>query len=152
MKTKILSVLAIAFSVTFFSFTSKPGGEGFEIYLNNKLVLQQFGKDLNKVKTISIDPTLTHAQLSVKYYHCGQVGKNRVLAVKNATNKVLKEWSFDNSAKNSNAMYCGVKEILDLQKVNSSKLYLYYSSSQLPKERLLVTISKGDNDSRAAIK
>jgi hypothetical protein len=152
MKTKIFSALAIAFCAALFSFSPKPGGEGFEIYLDNKLVLQQFGKDMNQVKAISIDPSHSKAQLSVKYYHCGQAGKNRTLVIKNADNKVLKQWSFENTAKNSGAMCCGVREILDLQKVNSNKLYLYYSSTEMAKERLLVTISRSDKDKRMVIK
>ena len=152
MKTKILLTALVAVCASLFSFTGKWGGEGFEIYLNNKLVLQQFGKDMNQVKTISIDPSFASAQLSVKYYHCGQFGKKRVLAIKNDENKTLKQWTFGDSEKNSDAMRCGVKEILDLQKVSSNKLYLYYSSSELSKERLLATISKGHDDSRAVIK
>lgn len=152
MKTKIFSALAIAFCAALFSFTTKPGGEGFEIYLNNKLVVQQFGKDMNQVKTIAIDPSLSNAKLAVKFYHCGQVGKNRTLVVKNSNNKVLKQWAFQNTSKNDWAMNCGVKEILDLQKLEDKKLYLYYSSSEISKERLLVTISKSDKDKRMAIK
>jgi hypothetical protein len=152
MKTKIFSALAIAFCAALFSFTTKPGGEGFEIYLDNKLVLQQFGKDMSQVKAISIDPSHSKSQLSVKYYHCGQAGKNRTLVVKNGDNKVLKQWSFENTSKNDWAMKCGVKEILDLQKVSSNKLYLYYSSTDMSKERLLVTISRSDKDKRMAVK
>lgn len=152
MKTKIFSALAIAFCAALFSFSPKPGGEGFEIYLNNKLVLQQFGNEMNKVKTISIDPAHSKARLAVKFYHCGQAGKNRTLVVKNSDNKVLKQWAFENTSKNDWAMNCGVKEILDLQKMADKKLYLYYSSSELSKERLLVAISKSDKDNRMVIK
>jgi len=37
------TALLLLASVTFSSFTDRKGGEGFEIYLNNKLVVQQFG-------------------------------------------------------------------------------------------------------------
>ncbi|MEI9912962.1 MAG: hypothetical protein WDO71_26965 [Bacteroidota bacterium] len=37
-------------------------------------------------------------------------------------------------------MACKVKDILTLQKSNPGKLGLYYSSSELPKGRLLATI------------
>ena len=48
-----LSML-LTISVALFSFSSTKnnfGGEGFEVYLNDKLVLQQYGKDMDKKKT-----------------------------------------------------------------------------------------------------
>jgi hypothetical protein len=132
-----LSLLTIG--VVLFSFSPK-GGEGFEIYLNNKLVMQQFGSQMASVKSFPIDQRFSNDQLTVKYYHCGQVGKNRHITIKDGQNKVIKEWRFNDDSKNA-AMNCPVKEILSFQKGNAeSKLGLYYSSSELPKERLLVSI------------
>ena len=55
----ILFALLIALSGVLFSFSVKTaetiyknnfGGEGFEVYLNDKLVLQQYGNDMDKIK------------------------------------------------------------------------------------------------------
>jgi len=55
-KTKALKNLAALILCTaLFSFSSGSGGEGFEIYLNNKVVLQQFGNNMNTVKTLKLD-------------------------------------------------------------------------------------------------
>lgn len=142
-KLKAMAVLALL--TTFFSFSANKGGEGFEIYLNSKLVLQQFGNQMNTVKNIQLDQRFSDDQLVIKYHHCGQVGKNRSIVIKDAGNNILKEWKFANTSAASLpssdvAMYCKVKDILSLQKSNPGKLGLYYSSSELPKGRLLANI------------
>ncbi|MDP4262914.1 MAG: hypothetical protein Q8941_10310 [Bacteroidota bacterium] len=149
-KTKAARVIILgAFFTTFFSFYVKPGGEGFEIYLNNKMVLQQFGSQQNPVQSIQLDQSFSNSQLSVKYFHCGRAGTNRSITIRDGQNKVLKEWKFadvSNAAVSvSNpAMTCKVSDILSLQKTNPGKLNLYYSSSELPKGRLLATLIIGE--------
>ena len=133
--------LLVIFSLSLFSFISPAGGEGFEIYLNNKLVLQKFGNEMDKVQTISLDENSLNGELSVRYHHCGKVGKNRVLTIKDADNKILKEWKFSDVSEASGSMKCGVKEIFSLNLKNNTKLNLYYSSSELPKGRILATIN-----------
>ena len=131
-----LSVLTIG--AVLFSFTPK-GGEGFEIYLNNKLVMQQFGSQTS-IKSFPIDQRFSNDQLTVKYYHCGQVGKNRHIIIKDGQNKIIKDWRFNDDSKSA-AMNFPVKEILQFQKGSEeSKLGLYYSSSELPSGRLLASI------------
>jgi hypothetical protein len=51
--SKTLTLVAIA--VTLLSFTVYFGGEGFEISLNGKVVLQQFGKEMDVVKTLELN-------------------------------------------------------------------------------------------------
>ena len=144
-KNAVVIALFASASALLFSFTKNRGGEGFEIYLNSKLVLQQFGNNMNALKTISLDKSQSGSQLTVKYFHCGRAGKNRTIAIKDANNKLLKEWHYPDVstasvAANEQAMNCKVSDILGLQKNNASNLSLYYSSSELPKGRLLATL------------
>ena len=133
-----ISLFAICAALS--SFSTPSGGEGFEIYLNNKLVMQQFGSQMASVKAFPLDQRFSNDQLTIKYYHCGQVGKNRHITIRDGQNKVIKEWRFNDDNKNA-AMNCPVKEILNFQKGNEeSKLGLYYSSSELPKGRQLASI------------
>lgn len=149
-KTRIMcTMMLLAASAVFSSFTARNGGEGFEIFLNNKVVLQQFGNKMGTVSTIQLDQRLSGDQLVVKYYHCGRVGKNRSIAIRDAQNKVLKEWKFANASASGMtisdaAMACKVKEILSLQKGNPGKLGLYYTCDEIPKGRLLVNLATGD--------
>jgi hypothetical protein len=90
----------------------------------------------------------------VKYYHCGQVGKNRVITVKDSENKILKEWRFADataSVAGPVEMTCKVKDIAGLYKGKEIALKLFYTSSELPKGRLLTNIIV-ENSSLAAAK
>jgi hypothetical protein len=147
-KAKAVKALALgALFTTFISFSTRMGGEGFEIYLNHKLVLQQYGNQMNNVKSLQLDQSSYNAELTIRYHHCGKVGKDRTITIKDAQNKVLKQWHFTNTTDASNAMTCKVKDILDLQKKNGRTIInLFYSSSELPKGRLLTSITKGNNN------
>lgn len=137
-KSNGFSLLALtAFFTTLFSFSVKPGGEGFEIYLGNKLMLHQFGSQMDAVKTIPLEQGLFNDQLSIKYYHCGRVGKNRVITIKDGQNKIVKEWHFADASGSDISMNCKVKDILSL---HFNQLKLYYSSMELPNGRLLASI------------
>jgi len=141
-KTNIIKRLAgIAFCALLLSFSTAPsGGEGFEIYLNNKVVLQQFGSNMDKIKTVSLEQASPDDLLAIVYHHCGKWGKNRVVTIKDENDNTLKKWNFkDEGAR----MTCKVKDILGLQRENKSALKLYYSSSELPEGRQLVAINPG---------
>ncbi|HQW44670.1 MAG TPA: hypothetical protein PLX74_10850, partial [Chitinophagaceae bacterium] len=131
----------LAICATLVSFRNKPGGEGFEIFLNNKVVVQQFGNDMSKVKNIQLTQSLAAGQLTIKYHHCGRIGKNRIVTVKDAHNKVLKEFNYADAATPVAVMTVNLKDLLNLMKGNN-QLKLYYSSSELPNGRMLVSISK----------
>ncbi len=136
-KTMVLVVIC----ATLFSFSPKPGGEGFEIYLNNKVLLQQYGNEMNAVKSLQLNSTSSNDKLTIKYHHCGKVGKNRVITIKDNQNKVLKEFRYADAATPVSAMAVNVKEILNLKKGSSSTLKIFYSSSELPKGRVLASIN-----------
>ncbi|HEX7902953.1 MAG TPA: hypothetical protein VF487_03660 [Chitinophagaceae bacterium] len=146
-RTTIMLAVSVVACVLF-SFTTKPGGEGFEIYLNNKLVMQRFNSQVNTVQTLQLDPSYANAQLSIKYFHCGKVGKNRSITIKDGQNKILKEWHFTDVSAVSSPMSCSVKDILTLKKT-SSVMNLYYASSELPAGRQLAAIVIGSTNTAA---
>jgi len=141
--SKTMMLLAIA--ATLLSFSAKLGGEGFEISLNGKVVLQKYGNDMNNVKSLQLSQVSSNDQLTIRYHHCGRVGKNRILTIKDGQNNLLKEWRFADATTPVSPMNFKVKDILSLKKTNSSVLNLYYSSSELPDGRLLTTIISGSN-------
>jgi hypothetical protein len=144
MKKLLMQTLAVVLLATgltgFSSFTSPAGGECFEIYQDSKLVLQRCGKDIEKVQTISLSNT-AGSELTVKYFHCGQAGKERILALKSSDGKLLKEWKFTNTSNNDYSMKCGVKEIFNVKVSNQSNLKLYYTSKEKPEGKLLAIIN-----------
>ena len=143
MKAKqfLTMVLLVAASSFIYSFVTAMGGEGFEIYLDNKLVLQQFNQEMKVKKNIQLTAAHSKSELKVKYYHCGMAGKSRTLELKNAEQKTLKQWQFDNSKGKNFAITVAVKDILSSQEqAGSNTIYLYYSSKEAPQGRLLAGI------------
>ena len=138
-----IASLLVATVTILSSFSSPAGGECFEIYQDNKMVLQRCGKDINTVQTISLK-NVSNSELTVKYYHCGQVGKNRVLTLKSSDGKTLKEWKFANTSGKDYAMKCGTKEIFSVNVANQSNLKLYYTSTELPDGKLLAIINRSE--------
>jgi len=135
----VKAVLLLTLTSTLNSFTAKPGGEGFEVLLDGKVVLQRYGNDLQTVKSISLDKKNTDGILTIRYYHCGRTGKNRTVTVRDASDKLLKTFRFADVAKPVSDMSIGVKELLGLKTQGSLKIF--YSSSELPAGRQLVRIS-----------
>lgn len=140
---KAAILLMMAF--TLFSFSTLPGGEGFEVYLNNKIIMQRFGNQLNSPQTIQLSDASANDEITIKYHHCGRVGKNRVLTIKDGQDKVLKEIRFADVNVPVSGMSCKVKDIISLKKDNNNILKLYYSSTELPNGRLLASIVTGSN-------
>ena len=137
--------LLLTMSVVLFSFSSNKnnfGGEGFEVYLNDKLILQQYGKDMDVVRNVQLDQSASYGQLAIRYYHCGKPGKSRVVTIKDEQNIVLKEWKFGDARDASAKVSCSVKDILTLPKIKAGKkVSLYYTASELPNGRVLATLT-----------
>ena len=67
------AMMLVATAAALLSFSYNFGGEGFEILLNGKPLLQQFGKDMNSVKNLQLSQVLATDKLTIRYYHCGRV-------------------------------------------------------------------------------
>ena len=138
-KMAVFATILMAFCATLFSFSAPKGGDVFEIYVNNKMLLQRFvERDKGGVNLVlQNNPS---DQLRITYSHCGTVGKDRNLILKDDQNKVVKEWHFSDVTGTDNGMTCKVKDILDVRK-GTAALQLYYSSKELPKGRLLASVT-----------
>lgn len=118
-----------------FSFSHSPGGEGFEVYLNNKLVMQAHGDGINDVKTLDLKNSAPGDKLTVKYFHCGKIGKNRVVTLKNSANTIIKTFRYPDTQSNT-SMEVPLKDL-------TVSARLFYSSTELPKERALIVLKPG---------
>ena len=139
----------LAASLFMYSFVAPAaGGEGFQIYVDNKLVLQQFNQEMKELKNIQLTAAHSKSELKVKYYHCGMAGNSRILELKNSDQKTVKRWQFDNGGGKDFTVTVPVKEILDSQeKLGNGTIYLYYSSKETPQGRLLAGIVHGNKNS-----
>lgn len=142
--TKTIAGVAIAAALLSFSakspFNSPSGGEGFEIYLNGKVVMQSFGKEINTAKTLQLGQASPTDKLTVSYHHCGQAGKKRMLTIKDAQEKTIKEWRFTDTKNGISDMSCQVRDIIILKKGSNQVLKLYYSSAEVPNGRMLASV------------
>ncbi len=124
------------------SFTAKAGGEGFEIYLNNKLILWQPVNKPFTLHSLQLDKANKDDQLVIYYHHCGTTGKDRTIVIKDDKGNTIKEWKFaDASGSDNKGMTIAVKELLQFEKnYSGSNLNIVYFSQQLPKGRALSAI------------
>ena len=134
----------ITLAMTLASFSKMKGGDYFEIYLNNKLVVQQVLHSDKNVKQLSLQQSNYRDQLKVVYSECGRIGQDRKITIKDDQNRLLKQWSFVNGTKSAKEMIVNVKDILDLKK-GDAVLQLVYSSRELSKGQVLASITKANN-------
>ncbi|WP_207511412.1 hypothetical protein [Longitalea luteola] len=119
------------------AFTAKAGGEGFQIYLNNKLILEQSGSQFT-LQSLPLDKANINDELVVYYYHCHDKGKARSIAVKDTKGTIIKEWKFGDASGPRSGMKIPVRELLQLEKSYAhTSISLVYISQQLPKGRAL---------------
>jgi len=127
------------------TFDAKAGGDSYEIYLNNKLILKQYVTQPLNIKSLQLDKVNSNDRLVIFYRHCGHTGKGRSIAIKDEKGKILKEWKFANSTGSNESMIIPVKEILQLEKNVNGGLMLYYAAQQLPKGLMLTSLNIGKN-------
>lgn len=148
-KLLLIGILAISvLSLTLFSFSPRPGADHFEIYLNKKLLFQQYVGQTSALKALTLDQRNANDQVDIFYSHCGKLGTKRTVTIKDGKN-TIKQWRFADGSGNK-FMSVGAKEILAFKnKDTDRKLNLYYSSEELQEARLLASIILDTDDNKA---
>ncbi len=139
--TKMLALLTLFATLT--SFSGNFGGDSYQLYVNGKLVLEEYVHGQKGVKTVALQQANANDQVSVVYSHCGQAGKARNITLRDGKNKILKQWSFDDAGNGSKSamMTCKAKDIFEVKKSSGlDRLNLYYTSKELPDGKLLAYI------------
>ena len=144
-----LKCLLLVSATSLFSFSEKMGGDSFEIYLNGKMLVQQYVTMNQGLKTLRVDQSQFNDDITFYYSHCGKTGRDRSITIRDSQNRVLKTWHFQNDDATRSAMNCKLKDIPGLQKTNN--LQLYYASSEIPDGRLLATLVIA-NENKIALK
>jgi len=144
MKKHFQQKLARLFIITvmvacIFSFKSFAGGDVYEIYLNDKLICKQQYKTLTGSTEFHLGKLNASDRLVIKYSHCGEVGKNRSVVIKDERGNIVKEWKFTDAQNNQSVMVIPVKDLLAL-KTKDASIKLFYSAKQLPEGRMLAAI------------
>jgi hypothetical protein len=145
LKPAFFSLLSVAI-LSLSSFAFRPGGDIYEIYLNNQLLTKQYSTQPVGMKSLHLSKANAAENLVVFYLHCGTVGKARKLSLRNEKGQVMKEWKFTDASGKDAGMIIPVKEILQVEERANSTLSLFYSSNLMPQGKSLTALdipSKG---------
>jgi len=148
-KLMVVKSILVVLCIGLFSFSNNRGGDSFEIWLNGKMMLQQFVHVSNAVQTLHLNASSTNDKLDIYYRHCGQVGTNRLITIKDENDRSLKVWKFADSNGDNPAMSIKLKDISGLKKSKDSKLSIVYSSNELPKGKVLASLALSSETSIA---
>ena len=114
--------ILILATLFFQGFSNKPGGDYYRIFLNDKMVVEQFLTMPKVLKALPLSAANPGDQLRIQYSHCGMAGKSRSLSLKDEKGKLLKEWKFPDTK--STDMQLAVKEVVNASgKSNTSSIY-----------------------------
>ena len=141
------ALLLVAFVTVAGTLTARDGGESFEIYLNNKLLVRQHVSQSFSLQNLSLAEANADDKLVIYYNHCGMPGKARTIAIKDAAGNVLKTWTFGDAASAKEGMTIQVKELLALQKKNKGELAIHYTAKELPKGLTLTSVKFSNKSS-----
>lgn len=142
-KGMILSFSLVTLGLLAFSFSTKFGLDSFEIYLNNKIMLQQTVNQPVNLRVLQLSEANKSDELKIIYRHCTRkgAGSNRTITLKDEKGTILKKWEFANTAGPDLSMHIAVKELLAFEKAsNNSELNLYYAAQELPAGAMLSTL------------
>lgn len=121
-----------------------PGAHSFQVYLDNKLVVDQYITRNVTIPNVAIDPTDNNNDIIIKYSECGRTVSGRVITVKDEQDKILKEWSFDGTTSAyKDPMTIKVKDVVALK--SKGTLKLFYSSNDFKEGQEFVSLIIGKN-------
>lgn len=134
----------IAVSAILFSFSGDMGTDSYKVYLNDKLVLQQYVmRQAATIPTLPLEGAAATDELRIYYNHCGKIGTSRKLSIKSDADKKLKDWSFADVSGTDTGMGFQVKDILALGKAND-KVKIIYTSNEIPGGITLASVATKD--------
>jgi hypothetical protein len=148
----IHALVGVVLSGLLFSFSGSTGtgAHSVQVYLDDKLVIDQYLSSKTGTPKLILNPAEKHNQLIVKYNECGRTVTGRKITLKDDNNKVLKDWSFEGEATGfKDPMPCFVKDILALKPKGNITLKLYYSSNDFPEGQQIASVVIGDKLSTA---
>jgi hypothetical protein len=148
----IYSLIGVILCSILFSFSTTPGAHSFQVYLDSKLMIDQYVNSKMNAPTLLVDLAENYSQLIVKYNECGRTVTGRTITIKDGNNKVLKDWRFEGASSGyENPMAFLVKDITALKQKGSNTFKLYYSSKEFPEGQQIANLVIG-GEAKAALK
>ena len=129
------TLVFLAATLTLSSFHRTPSVDTFAIYLDEQLILHAAVWPQSSLQTIALPPG--NVTLKVDYSHCGKTGSDRKLSARDAANRTLKSWEYDEGV----PMTVNTKELTALHKEQRG-MRLVYSSREIPDGKVLVAVQE----------
>jgi hypothetical protein len=143
-------IVLVVLCAVLFSFAPLPGAHNYQVYLDGKLVLEQYADSRKEAPSLPLDPQAQAKELSIRYSECGRTVNARIISVRDDRGKLLKEWKFDGASKGfENPMTINVKDVIALKQKDSNTLKLYYASREFPEGQQIASL-KLVKDSKTA--
>ncbi|HVF97704.1 MAG TPA: hypothetical protein VM871_10295 [Flavisolibacter sp.] len=141
MKQKIslfaIAIITVAACIALESFSKKPGGDYFKIFLNDRLMTEQYLTQPTNLSLFSLSAANRNDKLTIHFSHCGTAGKNRAISLKDEKGNLLKEWKFADSK--SIALQIEVRDVLQATSAKSI-CTVFYSSKERPSGQALTKL------------
>jgi len=135
------ALVGVALCTILFAFSSTPGAHSVQVYLDGKLMIDQYVDSKMSAPSLLVDPAENNSQLIVKYNECGRTVTGRKITIKDDNNKVLKNWNFEGAATGfKDPMTCMLKDIIALKQKGNKNLRLYYSSNEFPEGQQIANL------------
>ena len=142
---QLKALLLVALITVTGTLSARDGGESFEIYLNNKLLVRQHVSQSFNFQNLNLTAANANDKLVIYYNHCGIPGKSRTIAIQDAAGNVLKTYTFGDAASTKEGMTIPVKELLALEKQSKGvQLAIHYKAKELPKGLTLTSLKLAD--------
>src|ERR1700743_3169651 len=108
-RAKVVALLIVGVTVFLPAFA---GGDSYRIFLNGKMVMTQYVTQPLSLSSLPLSEANSKDELVVYYSHCGAIGKERSITIKDEKGTVLKEWKFaDADNQKDVGMHIPVKDI-----------------------------------------
>ena len=101
---------------------------------------------MDRINTLQLSKASPTDKLTIRYHHCGRVGRNRIVTIKDVNDNTLKVWKFRDVPTPVGDMSCNIQDLMNLQKNGNTTFKVYYSSTELPKGRQLASVVLGNTN------
>ncbi|ASZ09689.1 hypothetical protein KTO58_27545 [Chitinophaga pendula] len=138
----LLTACTVIFTVciTLMSFSARAGLDSYEIYINKKMILQQYVNQPLQFDQLQLHNASPQDQLIIHYRHCHEprTGTNRSITVRDEKGAVLKQWKFKDGA---SGMTIPIGELQQLEKSYAGNdLHIFYTADQMLRPYMLVAL------------
>ena len=139
-KSSISAVLLLVAAFIMQSFDRAPGGDLYRIYLNDKMVLEQFVTLPQQKHQLTLTELNEKDRMVVYYSHCGSPGTARSVQVKDSKGAIIKQWKYMDTKEIG--LQVAVKELLPILEKNGT-VTIHYASAEVSSGKLLAALNPG---------